>query len=119
MTTDAVPRVNAANKNEETIVRYTLGERVNHWIGALAYIYLLMTGLAFWSPDLYWLAAVVGGGPIARFWHPWLGFVFAASVCWAFKEGSGDMRSNDADRIWASVSPRFTQNEDDKLRPVG
>ena len=47
------------------IVRYTFGERVNHWIGAFSYTYLLMTGLAFWSPYLYWLAAVVGGGPTA------------------------------------------------------
>ena len=60
MTTDAVSRSSAAHQDEEKIVRYTLTERVNHWIGALSYIYLLMTGLAFWSPYLYWLAAVVG-----------------------------------------------------------
>ena len=63
MTTGAVSRPSSASQNEETIVRYTFAERVNHWIGALSYIYLLMTGLAFWSPYLYWLAAVVGGGP--------------------------------------------------------
>jgi formate dehydrogenase subunit gamma len=119
MTPDAVPRINPASKNEGEIVRYTFGERINHWIGALAYIYLLMTGLAFWSPDLYWLAAVVGGGPIARFWHPWLGLVFAASLFWTFKEWRGDMRINDADRAWAKVIPDYIQNEDEKLPPVG
>ena len=41
MTTDAVSRSSSANQNEETIVRYTFGERVNHWIGAFSYIYLL------------------------------------------------------------------------------
>src|ERR1700684_1550962 len=51
MTTDAVSRSNAADRNAETIVRYTLGERVNHWLGALSYTYLLMTGLAFRSDD--------------------------------------------------------------------
>ena len=52
------------------IQRYSFVERVNHWIGGAAYLYLLLTGLAFWSPYLYWMAALVGGGPTARFWHP-------------------------------------------------
>ena len=62
------------------IQRYTFVERVNHWIGGAAYLYLLLTGLAFWSPYLYWMAALVGGGPTARFWHPWVGLIFTASV---------------------------------------
>ncbi|HZZ16251.1 MAG TPA: hypothetical protein VFE08_09855, partial [Candidatus Sulfotelmatobacter sp.] len=45
------------------ILRYTLTERVHHWAGALFYVYCLITGLAFWSPYLYWLSALVGGGP--------------------------------------------------------
>jgi formate dehydrogenase subunit gamma len=36
---------------------------VNHWIAALTYIYCLITGLAFWSPYMFWLAVLVGGGP--------------------------------------------------------
>ena len=69
MTTDAVSRSSATGHNEEMIPRYTFGERANHWIGALSYTYLLFTGLAFWSPYLFWLAVIVGGGPTARFWH--------------------------------------------------
>jgi formate dehydrogenase subunit gamma len=118
MTTDAVSRSSAAH-NHEMIPRYTLAERVNHWIGALTYTYLLMTGLAFWSPYLYWLAAVVGGGSAARLWHPWVGLVFAASVFWTFKEWHGDMRLDESDRAWAKAIPHYIQNEDDKLPPVG
>jgi len=67
MSTDAVHRTGAAaNYDQELVTRYTFGERVNHWFGSLTYIYLLITGLAFWSPYLYWLAAVVGGGSAAR-----------------------------------------------------
>src|SRR5437016_2285299 len=62
------------------IERYAFAERVNHWIGSAAYLYLLVTGLAFWSPYLYWMAALVGGGPTARFWHPWIGVLFTAST---------------------------------------
>jgi formate dehydrogenase subunit gamma len=118
MTTDAVSRSSAAH-NDEMIPRYTFAERANHWIGALTYTYLLMTGLAFWSPYLYWLAAVVGGGPAARLWHPWFGLIFAASVFWTFKEWHGDMQLDESDRAWAKAIPHYIQNEDDKLPPVG
>src|SRR6185436_3635615 len=34
----------------EPIVRYTLAERLNHWLAGLTYVYLLLTGLALFSP---------------------------------------------------------------------
>jgi formate dehydrogenase subunit gamma len=120
MSTRVVPHSSiTADRNEEFIARYNLAERANHWVGALAYVYLFITGLAFWSPYLYWLATVVGGGPAARFWHPWLGLVFAASLFWTFKEWRRDMRIDDSDRAWAKAIPNYIQNEDDKLPPVG
>ena len=118
MTTDAVSRSSAAH-NDEMIPRYSFAERANHWIGALTYTYLLMTGLAFWSPYLYWLAAVVGGGPVARSWHPWVGLIFAASVFWTFKEWRRDMQMDESDRAWAKAIPYYIENQDDKLPPVG
>ena len=64
------------------ICRYTLGERVHHWVGVFSYFYCLITGLAFWSPYMFWLAVLVGGGPTARFWHPWFGVAFTLSMLW-------------------------------------
>jgi formate dehydrogenase subunit gamma len=119
MTTDAVSRSSAANQNEETIVRYTFFERINHWLGAFSYIYLLITGLAFWSPYFYWLAAVVGGGPAARFGHPWFGLLFTLSLLVTFVQWRGDMHITDADRAWGKAIPEYIQNEDDKLPPAG
>jgi formate dehydrogenase subunit gamma len=119
MTTDAVSRSSSANQDEEVIVRYTFGERVNHWVGAVSYIYLLITGLAFWSPYLYWLAAVVGGGTIARSWHPWFGLIFTASLFWTFAEWRGDMKIDASDRAWAKAIPDYIKNEDEKLPAVG
>ncbi|MGC2333691.1 MAG: formate dehydrogenase subunit gamma [Candidatus Acidiferrales bacterium] len=117
MTTDAVST--AASRNEEIIPRYSFGERINHWIGALSYLYLLITGLAFWSPDLFWLAAIVGGATIARFWHPWAGLIFTVSLFWTFFEWRRDMEIEDTDGAWAKAIPYYIRNEDDKLPPVG
>jgi formate dehydrogenase subunit gamma len=120
MSTDAVQRTGAAaNYDQELITRYTFAERINHWVGALTYIFCLMTGLAFWSPYLYWLAAVVGGGPTARFAHPWVGLLFAASFFWTCIEWYRDMKIDADDNRWADDIKSYINNEDDKLPPVG
>ena len=101
------------------IERYTFVERVNHWIGSAAYLYLLVTGLAFWSPYLYWMAAMVGGGPTARFWHPWVGVIFTASTFMMCMHWGGEMRKTDADRAWWKGISSYVRNEDESLPPVG
>ena len=45
---------------------------------AVSYVYLLLSGLAFWTPAFYWIAIVLGGGFLTRLLHPWVGLVFAA-----------------------------------------
>lgn len=101
------------------ILRYTLSERVHHWLAALTYIYCLITGLAFWSPYMYWLATLVGGGPTARFWHPWLGVAFTVSMLWMYKIWDRDMRITDVDRRWSKAVEYYIRNEDEKLPPIG
>jgi len=120
MSTNAVTSASsAANHDEETIVRYSFADRANHWIGALAYIYLIATGLAFWSPYLFWMAAVVGGGPTARFCHPWVGLLFSATLFWSFKEWRRDMVADDSDRAWSKAIPYYIKNEDEKVPAAG
>ena len=43
------------------VVRYSFHERVIHWLAGFSYIYLMLTGLAFWSPWLFWMAIALGG----------------------------------------------------------
>jgi formate dehydrogenase subunit gamma len=100
------------------ILRYTLSERVHHWFAALTYVYCLITGLAFWSPYMYWLAALVGGGPTARLWHPWFGLGFTVSVVWMYKIWQPDLAMTDADRRWSKAIKYYIENEDEKLPPV-
>jgi len=61
MSTSVIPPTPLAHRRR-AILRYTLNERVNHWIAGLTYLYCLMTGLAFWSPYLFWMAVILGGG---------------------------------------------------------
>jgi len=115
---DAAVRAGATG-GEDLIRRYTFAERANHWIGALAYIYLLATGLAFWTPYLFWLAAVAGGGFVARFWHPWIGLVFTVSFFWMFLQWLPDMQVTPNDRAWWHSIGHYIRNEDSQLPPTG
>ena len=101
------------------ILRYTLSERVHHWLGFFFYLYCLITGLAFWSPYMYWFAALVGGGPTARFWHPWFGLGFAASMLWMYKMWWRDMRTTEADLRWKKAIKLYIENDDQNLPPEG
>src|SRR5437867_3260695 len=46
--------------SEDRIVRYTFRERVMHWLAGFTYLYLLISGLAFFAPQLYLMAAILG-----------------------------------------------------------
>ena len=60
--------------------RFTYFERVVHWVVGGSFAALLVTGLAFSYPSLFWLTALAGGGPAARVLHPWIGAVFGVSI---------------------------------------
>ncbi len=101
------------------IVRYTLKERIVHWAAAVTYLYPLLTGLALYSPHLYWIAIALGGGPTSRFWHPWVGVAFVFIMCWMFGMWRSDMRMTAEDRAWERAMPHYIRNEDEALPPIG
>jgi formate dehydrogenase subunit gamma len=114
--------VSSGSKTESRpghILRYTFIERVHHWLGALFYIYCLVTGLAFWSPYMYWLAALVGGEPTARFLHPWFGLAFTGSMVWMYEMWRRDLQTTEADRRWWKAVEFYIHNEDEKVPPEG
>lgn len=102
----------------DCILRYTLIERVVHWVSAIAYVYALLTGMAFYSPHLYWIATVLGGAPTSRFWHPWVALVFIAAIVWMLRAWLDDMRITPADRQWNQAIEHYIKNEDENLPPI-
>jgi formate dehydrogenase subunit gamma len=101
------------------VLRYTLKERITHWVAAGSYLYLLATGLAFWSPWLFWLAAIFGGGPVSRMLHPWVGLIFAAAVTYMYAMWSKQMRFTEVDAEWWKSLHYYITNQDDKVPPAG
>ena len=97
------------------VLRYSFNERLMHWVAGLSYIYLLLTGLAFWSPWLFWIAVVLGGGTILRVLHPWAGVIFFFAVLWMYAKWGAQMRSTERDREWWRALPHYIRNEDEEV----
>ena len=102
-----------------SIERYRFSERVMHAAAGLSYVYLLLTGLAFWTPALHWMAVVLGGGYLSRVLHPWAGLVFAAAVVWMSVIWRRDMRVTDEDRAWRRAIGSYVRNEDAAVPAAG
>ncbi len=66
-------------KKERLIVRYSPGQRTNHWIVAITFVLLALSGLALFHPAFYWMTNLFGGGPWTRILHPWVGVVMFLS----------------------------------------
>ncbi len=60
---------------EKLIRRYNAAERVNHWIVAVCFIVLAISGLAFFYPAFFWLTGVFGTPQLARIVHPFVGVI--------------------------------------------
>ena len=90
-----------------------------HSCAAVTYVYLLLTGLAFWSPSFYWIATVLGGGFLARAMHPWVGVVFALVATWMLLSWSAVMRPSEEDRAWRKAMWHYIRNEDQHVPSTG
>lgn len=63
------------------IQRYSASQRINHWIIAITFFLLAISGLALFHPAFYWMSNVLGGGVWTRILHPFIGIVMV--VCFA------------------------------------
>jgi len=102
-----------------SIVRYDFRERIVHAVAGLSYVYLLLTGLAFWTPWLFWVAIALGGGYVSRMLHPWAGLVFAAAVSAMYAQWRREMRTTPEDRAWRQAMAHYIKNEDRMVPPAG
>jgi len=97
------------------ILRYSFRERLTHWLAAISYVYLLLTGLAIWSPWLLWIGVVLGGLTISRILHPWVGVIFFLATLLMYRIWGRQMRTTERDKEWWDALPHYIRNEDDKV----
>jgi formate dehydrogenase subunit gamma len=104
---------------EDEVQRYNFAERAYHWINAIAYTYLMLTGLAIFTPLAYWLAYVLGGPATIRYWHPWIGLVYLATIFWMHRMWKRDMQKIPEDERWNKNIRAYAENRDELMPPQG
>jgi formate dehydrogenase subunit gamma len=104
---------------EDQVQRYNFAERAYHWINSFAYTYLMLTGLALCTPLAYWLAYVLGGPATIRYWHPWIGLVYFATIFWMHRLWKRDMQKIPQDEQWSKNIRAYAENRDEVMPPQG
>ena len=102
-----------------TLPRYSASERSNHWVVAITFILLALSGLAFYHPAFFFLSDLLGGGYWARVLHPYIGVVFF--VCFAVlalrlaRHNAWEAK----DAQWLKHFPDVLANREEHLPEVG
>jgi formate dehydrogenase subunit gamma len=102
-----------------TIQRYTANERTNHWITAIAFVLLALSGLALFHPAMSWLYALLGGGQWTRILHPFIGVVMFVSFMILALRMRAHNRFEPGDTQWLRQIDDVLANREDKLPKVG
>ncbi len=84
------------------VPRYSGSARINHWIVAISFTLLALSGLAFFHPSLYWLTGLFGSGQRARWLHPWLGIVLFVAFSGMFVRFASQNLPEHTDVVWLS-----------------
>jgi formate dehydrogenase subunit gamma len=101
------------------IERYTPNERSNHWITAVTFVVLALSGLAMFHPSMSWLAALFGGGQWTRILHPFVGLVMFASFAILVLRFWHHNRFEPGDKEWLKQINDVLNNREDRLPKIG
>jgi formate dehydrogenase subunit gamma len=111
------PEENVADAN--LIVRYTVNERTNHWITAITFLLLALSGLALFHPSMFWLTAIFGGGQWTRILHPFVGVVmFVSFLIVALRFWHHNVLDS-SDIQWLKQIDDVLAKREDKLPEIG
>lgn len=99
--------------------RYSGSARVNHWIVAITFVLLMLSGLALFHPSLYGLTALFGGGATARWLHPWLGVVLTVSFILLFLRFFLANLPETTDFVWLAKIKHVLAGREEYLPEVG
>ena len=101
------------------VPRYTGVQRVNHWITAILFTLLTLSGLAMFTPYLFSLTGLFGGGQATRAVHPWFGVALAVSFFFLFVRFWRLNIPNKDDVAWSMKIGDVVTNREDRLPELG
>jgi formate dehydrogenase subunit gamma len=101
------------------VPRYSGSARINHWIVAISFVLLLLSGLSLFHPSLYWLSGLFGGGATVRWLHPWIGVVLVIGFIGLFFRFLSQNLPETTDFVWLGRIRDVLAARDQYLPEVG
>ncbi|MGF6777101.1 formate dehydrogenase subunit gamma [Paraburkholderia sp. GAS334] len=101
------------------IVRYTPNERTNHWITAITFVLLALSGLSMFHPSMFWMSALFGGGQWTRILHPFVGIVMFLSFLVLVLRFWHHNYLDRSDVQWLKQIDDVLANREDRLPEIG
>ena len=106
-------------KKHNLIERYDDAERIIHWIVAITFVLLALSGLALFHPSTFFLSSVLGGGTWTRILHPFIGLVmFVAFSSLAVRVWRANILDR-KDKQWLKQADDVIANREERLPEVG
>lgn len=103
----------------DLIERYEPSDRINHWLVAITFVLLALSGLALFHPAMFFLTSLFGGGPWTRILHPFIGLVmFVAFAGLALRFWRHNILDKN-DEQWLKQWQDVINNREDKLPEAG
>jgi len=99
------------------LLRHPVYTRILHWLVAISFVLALLSGFAVFSPVLFpWITPLFGGGPTARFLHPWFSLAFVIFFFFQFLNWLHAMVWTDSDSRFMRRFKEYVTNSE-KLEP--
>lgn len=102
-----------------TVKRYGPLVRANHWFTALCLVALALSGMALFSPYLYPLTGLFGGGQNTRAFHPWIGVALFFSFTGLFVQLWRANLPNRDDVVWLARFKDVVAGNEERLPEMG
>ena len=106
-------------RNPRDLKRYSVSERVNHWVVGISFILLALSGLAFFHPAFYPLTQLFGGGTWTRILHPWIGVIMALAFFIMAVRFAGLNLIGKADIEWLKRAGEMIDGDDHNMPAQG
>lgn len=101
------------------VKRYPWYTRANHWVLAITFIGLALSGLALFHPAFFGLSALFGGGQTMRWLHPILGVVLSVSFLLIFLQLWSYNIMRREDLVWAAHIKDVVTAHEERLPELG
>jgi formate dehydrogenase subunit gamma len=105
--------------NSKDLARYTVLERVNHWLVAICFILVTLSGLSFFHPAFWPFTLLFGGGVWTRILHPYIGVVMVISFAFEFVHFRVPNAMTPTDWEWLKRIGEVVRGDDRNMPPQG